>query len=256
MTKEKKLKFIAIFLLVISFNLLVLSAIYSNLEKEVVNYRYSDVAEYDDVKEAINFINSFPIQFNITNEYFSNFDNLEQQTREMIIMSYVIKNKYRTYSCEGTGTICIKKEDLQDEALLEKFNTKTEFISDNIKIYIDDYGVYTVTTSKELDYYKVSLDDDNKNYRKYSKFSHYKEKDGVYSFYFYEGYYKGNCRYGEKLELYNFMDGKVIYSGNCNAYNEFTIAPDEDITKLQLYKYELKKDVNGKYYLYGYNPVN
>ena len=113
MTKEKKLKFIAIFLLVISFNLLVLSAIYSNLEKEVVNYRYSDVAEYDDVKEAINFINSFPIQFNITNEYFSNFDNLEQQTREMIIMSYVIKNKYRTYSCEGTGTICIKKEDLQ-----------------------------------------------------------------------------------------------------------------------------------------------
>jgi len=254
MIKENKIRLIAIFLLVMSFNLLVLSAFYANLEKEVVNYRYSDVAEYDSIKEGISFIDSFPIQFNITNEYFSNFDNLSQETREMIIMSYVIKNRYETYSCEGKNTICVKKETLKDERLLEKFNTKTEIKSKEIKIYIDDYGVYTVQESN--DYYKATLDDDNKNYRKYSKFSHYREIDGVYVFYFYEGYFKGNCKNGEPLDLYNFMDGKIIYSDTCNGHNEFTIDPSNNIEKLQLYKYELKKDENGKYYLYGYNPID
>ena len=52
------------------------------------------------------------------------------------------------------------------------------------------------------------------------------------------------------------MTGKVIYKDTCNGNNEFTVEPTEEIENLQLYKYELKKDENDKYYLYGYNPVN
>ena len=41
-----------------------------------------------------------------------------------------------------------------------------------------------------------------------------------------------------------------------NGDNEFENAPKEEIKKLQLYKYELKKNEDGEFYLYGYNPVN
>ena len=52
------------------------------------------------------------------------------------------------------------------------------------------------------------------------------------------------------------MSGKVVYKDTCNGNQEFTVDPGENIAKLQLYKYELKKDRNNKFYLYGYNPVN
>ena len=68
----------AIFLLIGSFNLLTLAFVYYQLEGEVVNYRYSDEEEFGSVQEGIDFIDKMPIQFNITNEYFSNFDNLEE----------------------------------------------------------------------------------------------------------------------------------------------------------------------------------
>lgn len=246
----------AIFLLIGSFNLLTLAFVYYKLEGEVVNYRYSDEEEFGSVQEGIDFIDKMPIQFNITNEYFSNFDNLEEETRETIIMAYALKNRFHTFECGSATEICIGKDALQDSLLLEKFHSKTNFNLNNIKVYIDDYGVYTITTSNELNYYKVSLSDDNNNYRKYSKFSHFKQKEDKYIFYFYEGYYKGNCVKGENLELYDFMTGKVVYNNICNGYNEFSELEDDSLDNLQMYKYELKKDENNKYYLAGFNPVD
>ncbi|MBR1937132.1 MAG: hypothetical protein IJ842_05500 [Bacilli bacterium] len=255
MITNKKPILISILLLLGSFNLLSLASIYYKMEQKIVDYRYSDKNEYLNVEEGIDFINKLPIQFNITNKFFSNFDNLDQKTREEIILGYVIKNNYKMYQC-GNSNYCIDKESLKDPLLLEKFNSKTEFQSNNIQIYIDDYGVYQINTTDQLSYYRLSLKNDNNNYRKYSKFSHYKEENGLYVFYFYEGYYKGNCIKDEELELYDFMTGKVIYKDTCNGNNEFTVEPTEEIENLQLYKYELKKDENDKYYLYGYNPVN
>lgn len=256
MNKNKLAIITAIFLLFGSFNLLAIAVVYYQLEDKVVNYRYSDTSEYDSIKEGLNFLEKLPIQFNITNEYFSNFDNLEEETRQKIIMAYAIKNRYQTYPCStGNDSLCIKKESLNSQALLEKFNTKTEFNLKNISIYIDDYGVYNVIGGTNSDYYKVSLDNNNQNYRKYSKFSHYREKRDVYIFYLYEGYYKGNCTKDEQLDLYDFFTGKVIYSDTCNGNNGFTVDPSDSIKELQLYKYELKKDENDKFYLKGYNPV-
>ena len=38
----------------------------------------------------------------------------------------------------------------------------------------------------------------------------------------------------------------------CHSFNGVI----DNYDKLQLYKYELKKNSNGDFYLYGYNPVN
>ena len=61
---------------------------------------------------------------------------------------------------------------------------------------------------------------------------------------------------GENLELYDFMTGKVVYNNICNGYNEFSELEDDSLDNLQMYKYELKKDENNKYYLAGFNPVD
>ncbi len=246
----------AIFLLIGSFNLLTLGVIYYQLEGEVVNYRYSDEDEYDDIKEGIDFIQKLPIQINIENKYFSKFDYLEEKIKEEIIMAYAIKNNFHTYPCKNDKTsICIDKTTLEDNSLLEKFHTKTKISSNTIKIYIDDYGVYQITSSKSSNTYQLHLQEDNKKYRKYSKFSHFKQKEKKYIFYFYEGYYTGNCQKGEKLDLLDFMTGKVIYSNYCNGNNEFMKIEDNSLDDLQMYKYELEKDENNKFYLSGYNPV-
>ena len=253
--KNKHAIITAIFLLFGSLNLLALAFVYYKLEDDVINYRYSDVEEYGSIQEGLDFLKKLPIQFNITNEFFSDFDNLSSDTRQTIIMAYALKNNFNTYLC-GNNSLCIKKESLEDNILLEKFNSKTKFTKDTIKVYIDDYGVYTISSSKSSTYYKVSLDSDNTNYRKYSKFSHYKEDKDMYIFYLYEGYYNGNCKKGEELSLYDFITGKVVYTDKCNGNNEFSIDPSESIKDLQLYKYELKRDENNKYYLKGYNPVS
>ena len=246
----------AIFLLIGSFNLLALAVVYYQLEDKVVNYRYSDVEEYDSIQEGIDFLNKMPIQFNITNEYFSNFDNLSEETRQTILIAYAIKNRFKTYTCgNGDSSLCINKESLQEDSLLEKFHTKTKFTMKAIKLYVDDYGVYNVNLRNNEKTYKVSLEKDNHNYRKYSKFARYREKDDIFIFYLYEGYYKGNCQKEEPLELYDFLTGKVIYTGVCNGNNEFTVDPADNLKELQMYKYELKRDENDKYYLKGYNPV-
>lgn len=256
MNNKRKAKLISIFLLICSFNLLTLALIYYKIEDNIVNYRYSDDSEYITIQKGIDFVSKLPIQINITNKYFSNFDNLDNETRESIILAYAFNNKYNTYKCGiGDRSICIDKEKLNSNELLNKFNTTKEINSDRIKAYIDDYGVYTVEGGKDSKNYKVTLNNDNNNYRKYSKFSHYKEKDGVYIFYFYEGFIKANCKQGDKLELFDFITGDSIYTDTCNGYNGFNNDPSDNIKNIQLYKYELVKDENNNFYLKGYNPV-
>lgn len=252
MKKNRIAIIIAIILLVCSFNLLALAVVYYKVEDNAINFRYSDDSEYANIQEGIDFIKKLPIQFNITNKFFSSFDNLDDETRESIILAYAIKNKYKTYNCDEG--ICINKDSLNADDILEKFNTKKKIKLDNIKLYVDDYGAYDVKAKNNT--YKIQLDSDNKKYRKYSSFSHYKEENGMYIFYFYEGFFKANCYKGEKLDLYDFITGEVVYSNNCNGFNEFSIDPADNVKKLQLYKYELKKDENGKFYISGYNPVN
>jgi hypothetical protein len=115
----------------------------------------------------------------------------------------------------------------------------------------------TETMRKALKSYKVNLDNYNETekYSKYSKFYKYKEEKDLYIFYVYEGYYNANCLTGEAITLYDFITGKEVYNGICSN-KSFLEEPTKELDNLQLYKYEFKKDNNGKLYLYGYNPVN
>lgn len=258
MKNRKKYIIISMILLFISLNLLSLATIFYIFEGEIESYKYSDKDEYTSIKSGVKLIDSLPIQFNIANQYFSGFDNLPEETRQSIIIAYTIKNKIATYKC-GTNqqSICIDKEKLSAEKVLDTFNTKTKLNINNIKAYIDDYGNYNINSSNTSSYYRVSLDDINEsnNYRKYSIFYKYKEEKDMYIFYMYEGYYNGNCISGETIELYDFITGKSVYKSICNDKKEFTEEPKKDLEGLQLYKYELKKDENNNLYLYGYNPV-
>lgn len=256
MRKRKITDIIIALLLIGSFNLLALGTICYALEDKVETFKYSDLSEYLDINQGLSLINTLPIQFNIVNEYFSNFDNLSNDKRESILMAYILKNKINTYDC-GTGNdICIDKKSLENSTIMKMFNTQTEFSSNIIKLYVDDYGHHSINSSNNSTYYRVVLDNDNHYYRKYSKFAKYKEEKDLYIFYMYEGYYRGNCKEGEKLELFDFITGNVVYTGTCDGNNGFETQPEEEITNLQLYKYELKKNEDGEFYLYGYNPVN
>lgn len=260
MKKEKYIKACSL-LMIISAIFLVIAVVYCDLSKQVVNYKYVDADEYEDVRIGLDFLDKIPIHFNIINKYFSNMNNLHQQEKEEILLAYAIKNNYRLYECGPSNSVtkylCINKKDLTSYTLLGKFNLNLDFKSDSIKIYVDDYGVYTITTNKDASYYKITLDNSTNNlYREYFKFDHYKKEKDSYLFYIYQGYFKGNCKKEEKLDLYDFMSGDVVYSGKCNGNHNFSIDPSDNVKKLQLYKYELKKDKYGNFYLYGYNPVN
>ncbi len=243
-------------LLVASFNFLALGTICYSLEDHIEQFRYSDNSEYSNITAGVSLIDTLPIQFNISNEYFSGFDNLSNDKRESILMAYLLKNKINTYLCGDGKDICINKESLQDNLLFKTFNTNTEFHSNTIRLYIDDYGNYNINSTSNSPYYRLVLGTNNHNYRKYSKFAKYREEKDLYIFYMYEGYYNGNCINGEKLELFDFMTGDVVYTDVCNGYNNFEKQPINEYKKLQLYKYELKKNESGEFYLYGYNPVN
>lgn len=259
MKNSKQYIKISIILLLLSLNFLALATVYYVFEGKIENYKYSDTSEYDNINEGLKIIDALPIQFNIANKYFSDFDNLPDDTRQSIILAYSIKNNIATYTC-GTNqnSICIDKEQIRKSNILEIFNSKTELIENNIKLYIDNYGNYNVNTSNTSTYYKVSLDSSNEyeKYRKYTKFYKYKEEKDLYIFYVYEGYYNGNCLPGETITLHDFITGKEVYSGICNEKQTFSQEPNKELDNLQLYKYEFKKDNNNSLYLYGYNPVN
>lgn len=254
MKQNKIVNITIILLLIASFNFLALGTICYALEDNIEKFKYSDMKEYSDINDGLSLINELPIQVNIQNEYFSGFDNLSDNVRESIAMAYLVKNKINTYQC-GTGReICIDKSKLSD-SIAKIFNTKTKIDSNNIELYVDDYGNHSANSTNDSTYYRMLLDDDNNYYRKYSKFEKYKQEKDLYIFYVYEGYYKGNCIKDEKLELFDFMTGDSIYVDKCNQSNGFVNEPNENVKKLQLYKYELKKDENNDFYLYGYNPV-
>lgn len=254
-------KHIPIFLMILSFSLLFLAALYYDFSNQVKNYRYSDSEEYEIIKQGLDYLDRLPIHFNIINKYFSNMNNLKQLEKEEILMAWIIKNNYKLYDCgpsnDSIKYLCIDKRDLNSNDLEQIFHLKLKFTTNNIKIYIDDYGTYSVGTSDNSKSYKIVINNtNNNNYRLYSKFSHYRAEKDKHIFYMYQGYYQGNCIKGDKLELYDFMTGKSIYSNTCNGNGNFTVDPSKKIKKLQLYKYELKKDKEDRFYLYGYNPVN
>ena len=97
----------------------------------------------------------------------------------------------------------------------------------------------------------------NKSFKNngYTEFYKYKRDKDLYVFYVYQGFYKANCTLGENISLFDYITGDVSYSGSCNGNHSFNGVID-NYDKLQLYKYELKKNSNGDFYLYGYNPVN
>ena len=51
------------------------------------------------------------------------------------------------------------------------------------------------------------------------------------------------------------MSGKSAFKGTCNDNKRLIDIEDKKVEKLQLYKYELKKNSKGEFYLSGYNPV-
>ncbi len=256
MKRSKTMNITIVLLLVASFNLLMLGTICYALEDNIEKYKYSDTSEYASITTGLSLINDLPIEFNIQNEYFSGFDSLDSDVRESILMAYALKNKINTYKCGNDNDLCIDKDKLKDDTILKIFNSVTEFTSTSIKLYLDDYGKHNINSTNSSTYYRIALDDNNHHYRKYTKFAKYKEEDDMYIFYVYEGYYKGNCKKGEKIKLYDFLTGDVAYVGTCNGNNEFENVPKEEIKNLQLYKYELKKNKDGEFYIYGYNPVN
>lgn len=259
--KEKKLLTISIILMLISFSLLICAVCYYDFMDQVKDYKYSNLEEYQNVSEGLSFIEKLPIHFNIINKYFSDLNHLSLQEKEEIVMAYVIKNRYNLYDCGPSSNIskylCVDKDILNSKSLLERFGLDMKFESNNIDIYVDDFGPYKVTTDKNKKYYQIVLDNTNsKMYRIYTRFSHYKQKGDLYTYYVYQGYYNGNCIKNSELLLYDFMSGDAVYKDTCNGNQDFTVDPGEKVESLQLYKYELKKDKNGNFYLYGYNPVN
>lgn len=259
--KEKKFLILSIILMIISGAMLLSAVVYYDFSRQIKDYKYSDLDEYENIKEGLSFINTLPIHFNIINKYFSDLNNLNQVEKEEIVMSYVIKNRYGLYDCGPSNNVnqylCIDKETLNSDKLLKRFGLDMKFESENIKIYVDDYGTYLVNSNSNMKYYQIVLDNtNNKMYRMYTRFSHYKQKKDTYIFYVYQGYYSGNCDKNSELSLYDFMSGKVIYKDTCNGNQNFTVDPGEKVEELQLYKYELKKDNNDSFYLFGYNPVN
>lgn len=252
--------FVSIFLMVLSAISLFGAVVYYDLSEQVKAYSYSDKKEYETITEGLDFINKLPIQFNIINKYFADFNHLNQLEKEQIVMSYALKNKYQVYSCglnnNFKNTLCIKKSDLHSRDLLDRFGLDFKFQNNDVNIYLDDYGATSVTSNNNDDYYTFNINNSNNTaFRLYSVFDKYRVEDDIYKFYLYQGYFSGNCTRGEKLDLYDFITGDIIYSGECNGNNNFVLSPDDSINKLQLYKYELKKDKNNKFYLYGYNPV-
>ena len=251
---------ISVILMIISGIMISLAFLYCSLEDKVINFRYSDNEEYNDINEGIKFIEKMPIQFNIINKYFSDMNNLTQEEKEQIVLAYAVKNRYKQYNCgPSTANInynCVTKETLKDKELQKIFNLNLNFESNKIDIYIDDYGTYEISNKEDLNIYKYVVNTSiNNNYRLYTKFDKFKQEKDSYIFYVYQGYIEGNVPAGEQLTLYDFMTGNQEYIGTSNGFNDFTEDVKEKVTNLQKYKYELKKHKDGTFYLYGYNPV-
>ena len=247
---------IALVLMLLSGLLLCSVTIYCDALSKIEKYNYSTKEEYENVKAGFSLLDKLPTQFNIVNKYFSDFSNLGIMDKEKIVLAYAIKNGIGLVNCDTINSICISKKVLEDTDFSNVFNDNIKLYDESISVYIDGYGMYTAKYMNSKDYYQVPIDTLASDSKLYSSFYKYRMKDDVYIFYLFQGYYKANCTAGEKLALYDFMDGKEVYEGICNDKGYFSEEPDFDKVDLQLYKYELKKNDKGKFYLYGYNPVN
>ncbi len=246
--KDEKLMIIFISLTVV-FALTFL--VYYSINSNIKNYKYTDNYEYSNVDDGLKFIRKLPIYFNISNQAFRSFDSLKQEYKESILLSYHLKNNL-VDSCEDNeDEVCIKTSELKDAQVLTRFASKTNFKSDKINVYIDDYGSNVLY--KDKDVYRGVLKENNK-YQTYTAFNYFKKTKDEYNFYVYQGYYYLNK--DGKYELHDFLSDDKVYEEDINSSSDlFENITDKEIHKLQVYKYILKKDKDDKFYLYGYNPV-
>lgn len=253
MNKEKM---IPISLLLLSTFMLFLGFSYKKIEKRVQTYSYSDKEEYNNLNKGIKLIENLPIHINIENKYFSSVNNLDIELQQEIIFAYALKNNYKTYNCSDSynRSICINKEDLNSEELQKVFNTHITFSSNIIDVNLDKLGKLKARTTTTSTYYKVNLNNYNNKYSKHTDFYKYKKDNDKYIIYVFEGYYESNCTPNTNITVKDFMNENISREGICT--NERKFISEYDISNFQLYKYELKKDLNNEFYLSGYNPVN
>lgn len=254
-----KTRNISFFLLILSGIFLCLAITYCDILTKVEKHSFSTKEEYDTVTDGLAFLDKMPIQFNIVNKYFSGFSNVDNEDKEKIAIAYAIKNNYGLVNCDSSSAnnICVSRYFLEESEYLDNiFDTNLSFSKKDIPIYIDGYGMRIAKYIRSKDYYQIYIENDANDNVLYSSFYKYYKRDDLYVFYLFQGYRLKRCDIGTKLYLYDFMNGNTIFTGVCDSDNDFAIEPDTDSINLQLYKYELKKDTNGQFYLYGYNPVN
>ena len=146
---------ISVILMIISGIMISLAFLYCSLEDKVINFRYSDNEEYNDINEGIKFIEKMPIQFNIINKYFSDMNNLTQEEKEQIVLAYAVKNRYKQYNCgPSTANInynCVTKETLKDKELQKIFNLNLNFESNKIDIYMGSHAQAIIFGRRNLE---------------------------------------------------------------------------------------------------------
>lgn len=248
---EEKITTFLIFLTII---LAIAFLVYYSINSNIQNYKYSDKEEYENVERGLNFIKKLPIHFNILNSSFHDMNTLKQEEKEQILIGYYLKNGMVEDCKDREEDICIYEENLKKEKVFEKFNTKINFKSNKLNIYLDGYGLETLYKKKSNNtaYYQMHIKEEKDVYAMFTSFKYFKKSKDSYNFYVYQGYYNRNNV--NQYELKDLIKDKVIYKEDVR--NElFEHITDKEIKQLQLYKYILKKNKNGEYYLYGFTPV-
>ncbi len=248
---EEKITTFLIFLTII---LAIAFLVYYSINSNIQNYKYSDKEEYEDVENGLHFIKKLPIHFNILNSSFHDMNSLKQEEKEEILIGYYLKNGMVEDCKDSEEDICIYEENLKKEKIFEKFNTKIKFKSNKLNIYLDGYGLETLYKKKSdnATYYQMHVKEEKDVYAMFTSFKYFKKSKDSYNFYVYQGYYNKNNV--NQYELKDLIKDKVIYKEDVR--NElFEHITDKEIKQLQLYKYILKKNKNGEYYLYGFTPV-
>ena len=256
--RKKRTIFLIVGLIFCSFVLLLSGVIYYDLSYQVKNYHYVNREEYDDVQKGISFIQKLPIQLNILNHSFADMNLLKVEDQEQILLSYVMKNKQDIAPCmnemDTSDYKCLSLDELQDTSLQSLFGLDLTFETEKIDLYSEVYGSQELVKTDDCYRFQVGYSD-NEGLENYSYFVKYKQEGDNYLYYFYQGYYNSTCDAKNGYQLTNYIDGEVVEQEECTVTQPFSNLSSSKREKLQLYKYILRKDENGKFYLYGYNPV-
>ncbi len=248
--KDKLVIILISFTIILAIDFLIYYTINSNIR----NYKYTDKEEYESVEKGIRFIEKLPTYFNIINQSFHNINSLKQEYKEAIAIAYYLKNSVVNDCDDNENEICIYESDLKNNNIFKIFNTNVSFSSKKLNLYVDGFGpqtLYKEEKNKKV-FYRLNLKEEQNVYQIYSSFKSFKKEKDKYNFYIYQGYYNKNSN--SQYELHDLIHDEVVYTQKINK-DLFEDITNEEISKLQLYKYILKKDKNGEYYLYGYNPV-